>query len=53
MTFRLFWIDIFVKERLFGFGFFTLGEEFIRSFLSVYWNDRELLIDLFWIRIKP
>lgn len=52
MTFDLFWIDFFIKERLFGFGIFSIkGEEIHRSFVAVYWNDGELLVDLFWFRI--
>ena len=52
MTFDLFWIDFFIKDRLFGFGIFTIKrDETIRSFLSIYSNDGELLMDLLWFRI--
>ena len=52
MTFDLAWFDFFFKDRIFGFGFLTYkGENIIRSLFSIYWNDRELMIDLFWIRI--
>lgn len=53
MTFNLLWIDYWFAEQLFGFGFFTFKqEESIRSLIAIYWNDGELLFDLFWIRLK-
>ena len=52
MTLDLLWVDIWFRDRLFGFGFITIkGEEFIRSLFSIYWNDGELLVDLFWFRV--
>ena len=52
MTFNIFWIDVWIKDKLFGIGFLTIKqEELHRSLSSIYWNDGELLIDLFWIRI--
>jgi len=52
MTFDLFWFDFWLKDRLFGFGFFTAkGEDTNRSLLAAYWNGGELLIDFFWLRI--
>jgi hypothetical protein len=52
MTLDLFWADFWIQDRLFGFGLCTLkGSNFIKSLFSIYWNDRELLVDLFWIRI--
>ena len=27
------------------------GERTLRNLFSIYWNDRELMIDLFWFRI--
>jgi hypothetical protein len=52
MIFDLFWIDFFFKDKLFGFGIFTIKRnEIIRSFLSICSNDGELLIDLLWFRI--
>ncbi len=52
MTFNLFWIDYYWVDKLFGFGFCTIKtENKVRSLFSIYWNDRDLLIDLFWFRI--
>ncbi|KKN02404.1 hypothetical protein LCGC14_1118060 [marine sediment metagenome] len=57
MTFDLFWIDFYPSDRLFGFGLFGIrtedssGERTLRNLFSIYWNDRELMIDLFWFRI--
>jgi len=52
MTFDSFWFDFYLQDKLFGFGFCSIkNENLFRSLLSIYWNDREILIDLFWIRI--
>lgn len=52
MTFDLFWIDIFFEERLFGFGVFSLKRDNVPyNLLAIYWNDGELFIDLFWLRL--
>ncbi|KKK63197.1 hypothetical protein LCGC14_2996680 [marine sediment metagenome] len=57
MTFNLFWIDFWLSDHLFGFGlccFKTDGwcrEAKFRNLFSIYWNDKELMIDLFWFRI--
>jgi len=52
MSFNLFWLDFWLQDRLFGFGFFTFeGEELHRSLFSIYWNNGELMIDLLWFRI--
>ncbi len=53
MSFNLFWLDFYLQEKLFGFGIlnFKNSEDINRNLFSIYWNDRELLIDLFWIRI--
>lgn len=52
MTLDLFWIDFWLQDRLFGFGLFSIKrEETMRSLFSIYWNEGELLIDLFWFRI--
>ena len=53
MTIDLFWIDFFLKERLFGFGILSIKNDdwFNRSLLSIYWNDGELLIDLLYFRV--
>ena len=53
MTFDLFWVDFFLSERLFGFGLLSIknGEDIHRSFLAIYWNDREIMIDFLWFRI--
>lgn len=52
MNFSIFWIDWFYSDRLFGFGLFSFDTENApRSLLAIYWNDRELLVDLFWVRI--
>lgn len=57
MNFSLFWIDFWLSDRLFGFGLFEIqtegssGERVFRNLFSIYWNDRELMIDLFWFRI--
>lgn len=52
MKFNLFWIDFYIHDRLFGFGLCSFEtENWSRNLFSIYWNDRELLIDLFWIRI--
>ena len=52
MIFYLFWIDFFIKDKLFGIGLLTFKfEELVRSFFCIYWNDGELLIDLLWFRI--
>jgi hypothetical protein len=54
MTFQLFWLDIYFKDRLFGFGFFGVTN-FLdapsRSFLSIYWSGGILSVDLCWFRI--
>ncbi len=52
MNFNLFWIDFWLSDHLFGFGFccFETGN-LLRSLFSIYWNDRDLMIDLFWFRI--
>jgi hypothetical protein len=52
MTLDIFWIDCWLQDKLFGLGLLTIKrEELIRSLFSIYWNDGELLIDLFWFRI--
>lgn len=52
MTFDLFWIDIFFEECLFGFGAFSFKLDNIPyNLLAIYWNDGELFIDLFWLRL--
>lgn len=52
MTFDLMWIDFWFADKLFGVGLFSIKrEELHRSFFSCYWNDGELLVDLFWFRI--
>jgi len=52
MTLNLFWVDFWLKDRLFGIGLFTVKqEELHRSLFSIYWNDGETLIDLLWFRI--
>ena len=52
MIFDLLWFDIWIKDRLFGFGIFSIKQPDIhRSLFSIYWNDGELLIDLFWFHV--
>jgi len=52
MKLDLFWIDFWPQDKLFGFGLFCIKrEEIVRNLFSIYWNDRDLMIDLFWIRI--
>jgi len=52
MTIDLAWIDFYLKDRLFGFGFLSITNELkFKSLFAVYWNDRQLLVDLFWIRV--
>lgn len=52
MTFDLFWMDFWFRDNLFGFGILSLKkEDFHKSLLAIYYNDGELLIDLFWFRI--
>lgn len=52
MEFDLLWIDFYWTNRLFGFGFCGIRiENKSRNLFSIYWNDRELMIDLFWFRI--
>ena len=53
MEFTLLWIDLFPKDRLFGFGVFSIKNygALNRNLLSIYWNNGELLIDLLWFRV--
>ena len=52
MKLSLLWVDFYIKDNLFGIGILTAkNDENIKSLLSFYWNDGELLIDLFWFRI--
>lgn len=52
MTFYLFWADFWFWDNLFGFGILSVKrEDFYRSLFAIYYNDGELLIDLFWFRI--
>ncbi len=54
MTFDLFGIDIYWSDRLFGFWFCSFknsDQEIHRSLFTIYWNNGELLIDLFWIHL--
>ena len=52
MTFDLFGIDFYLSARLFGFWFLSFkGDNLHRSLISIYYSDRELLVDLFWFRI--
>jgi hypothetical protein len=50
MQFTLLWIDLFLKDNNIGFALCSLRnyDDFHRSLFAVYWNDGELLIDLFW-----
>ena len=52
MGFVLFWIDFFITDNLYGFGFLSFKDvNYHKSFLAFYWNEGELLIDLLWIHI--
>ena len=54
MQFNLLSIDWFWQEKLFGFSIFNIQEdnyEFHRSLFEIYWNDREVFIDILWIHI--
>jgi hypothetical protein len=54
MTFSLLWFCFSISNNLFGIGIGTVQmwtTDTVRSLLTVYWNDGELLVDLFWIRV--
>ena len=54
MTFNLFGIDFYLLDKLFGFWgvtFKDVEKEIHRSLFALYWNDGNLLIDLFWFHI--
>ncbi len=52
MVFTLFWIDFFVKERLFGFGIMSFcGEECSNSLFSIYYAKKSLSLQLFYFKI--
>ena len=54
MTFDLFGIDFYRKEELFGFWLGSIKSSHIelhRSLLSIYWNDGNFTVDLFWFRV--
>lgn len=52
MTFQLFGFDFYLQDKLFGFWLFGIhNQEEPRNLFCIYWNDGELLIDLFWVRI--
>jgi len=52
MTFQLFGTDWYTRERFFGFWIGGLkNNSYHRNLFCIYWADRELLIDLFWIRV--
>ena len=48
MTFILFWIDIYPKEKLFGFGILSIGD---RSLIGIFSDDIGTLIDILWFQI--
>ncbi len=52
MTFDIFGIDFYWRERLFGFwivAFKNSKKETPRSLFTLYWADGELIVNLFWI----
>ena len=54
MTFDLFGIDFYRKDEFFGFwlgAIKNIDKEMHRSLFGIYWNDGNLLIDLFWFHI--
>lgn len=52
MTCDLFWIDFWFRDNLFGLGILSIKrEDFHKSLFAIYYNDGELLVDLFWLRI--
>lgn len=54
MHFTLAFIDFFIPEQVFGFGILGVDscDDFIHRYLfSIYWNDGEISIDLFWFKI--
>lgn len=52
MQFTLFWITLFFKDDLYGFGVCSIKTcGVIRSLLAIYWCDGKLLIDLFWYQV--
>lgn len=53
MAFDLFWMDFWIRDKLFGFGILSLKkEDFHKSLLAIYWDDGEILIDLFWFSFR-
>jgi len=56
MTFQLFGIDFYWIERIFDFWFCSLKIEtdsntWHRSLFGIIYNEGEIDIDLFWVRI--
>ena len=52
MDISLAWVDFWPQDKLFGFGLLSFKtENLFRNFLSVYYNDGEIIIDIFWVRI--
>ena len=51
MGFKLLWVDMFLRDNLFGFGLCTIDSgNLVRSLLSIYYADGEWIIDVFWAR---
>ncbi len=52
MKFNLLSVDFFWSDRLLGLGIATITlENLVRSLFLIYWNNGDLLIDLFWFRV--
>ena len=55
MTFNIFGIDLYPKDRVAGWWLFTFKDsekQIHRSMFELYYNDGEIFVDLFWMNFK-